>query len=111
MIFGCYWFKKNNVCLYFDFGFMCIDGKVYVEFKEDLYILIIVRIFKKFIMRLNMVIVFYGKINNNFFLEKNDLVEVNSIDNNCIMEDLGLYLKDVVCIVWKDKKVLMIFVN
>lgn len=99
MIFGCDWFKKNNVCLYFDFGFMCIDGKVYVEFKEDLYILIIVRIFKKFIMRLNMVIVFYGKINNNFFLEKSDLVEVNSIDNNCIMEDLGLYLKDVVCIV------------
>lgn len=47
MIFGCDWFKKNNVCLYFDFGFMCIDGKVYVEFKEDLYILIIVRIFKR----------------------------------------------------------------
>lgn len=111
MILGRDWLKKNNVRLYFDLGLMRIDGKVYAELKEDLHISTIVRTPKKLIMRPNTVTVFYGKINNNFPLEKNDLVEVNSIDNNCIMEDPGLYLKDAVCIVRKDKKVPMIFVN
>ncbi|XP_065928361.1 uncharacterized protein [Magallana gigas] len=111
MILGRDWPKKNNVRLYFDLGLMRIDGKVYAELKEDLHISTIVRTPKKLIMRPNTVTVFYGKINNNFPLEKSDLVEVNSIDNNCIMEDPGLYLKDAVCIVRKDKKVPMIFVN
>lgn len=60
MIFGCDWFNWNYVCFYCDFGLMCVDGKVYVILIEYLYILIIVRMFKKLIMKLNMVIVFYG---------------------------------------------------
>lgn len=39
------------------------------------------------------------------------LVEVKIIDNKCIMEDSGLYLKDVSCIVRRDEKVQMIFIN
>lgn len=108
MILGRDWLKKNNVRLYFDLGLMRIDGKVYAELKEDLHISTIVRTPKKLIMRPNTVTVFYGKINNNFSLEESDLVEVNSIDNNCIMEDPGLYLKDNVCRVRKDKKLQMI---
>lgn len=78
---------------YFDYGFLYIDGIVYLELKKCLYILIIVRIFKKFIMGLNIVIVLFGRINNNFIIEECDLFEVNSIENNCVMEDLWLYLK------------------
>lgn len=50
-------------------------------------------------------------MNNNFSFEEKDLVKVNSIDNNCITEDPGLYLKDSICVVRKDRKVPMIFVN
>lgn len=35
--------------------------------------------------------VFYGRVNNNFPVDKKDIVEANSIDNSCIMEDPGLY--------------------
>lgn len=42
-------------------------------------------------MKPNTVTVFYGRVNNNFPLEEKDLVEVNSIYNNCIMEDPGLF--------------------
>lgn len=35
---------------------------------------------------------------------------MNGIDK-CIFKDLGLNLKDLVCIVFKNKKILMIFVN
>lgn len=61
MIFGCDWLKRNNFCLYCDFGLMCIYGKVDVKLKENLYILIIVWIFKKLIMKLNMMRVFDRK--------------------------------------------------
>lgn len=50
----------------------------------------------------NTVTVLFGRINNNFTLEECDLHEVNSIENNCVMEDPWLYLKDTVCIVRKD---------
>lgn len=111
LILGRDWLKKNNVRLYFDLGLMRIDGRAYAELKEDLHISTIVRIPKKLMVKPNTVTVFYGKVNNNFPLEEKDLVEVNSIDNNCIMEDPGLYLKDSVCVVRRDRKIPMIFVN
>lgn len=37
-------------------------------------------------MKPNTVTVFYERVNNNFPVEENDLVDVNSIDNN-VMED------------------------
>lgn len=62
-------------------------------------------------MGLNTVTVLFGRINNNFTIEECDLLEVNSIENNCVMEDPWLYLKDTVCIVLKDKRFLKIFLN
>lgn len=44
-------------------------------------------------MGLNTVTVLFGRINNNFTTEECDLLEVNSIENNCVMEDPWLYLK------------------
>lgn len=61
--------------------------------KKCLHILTIVRTPKKFIMGLNTVTVLFGRINNNFTIEECDLLEVNSIENNCVMEDPWLYLK------------------
>lgn len=90
---------------------MRIDGRAFVELKDDLHISTIVRTTKKLIVKANTVTVFYGKVNNNFLLGENDLVEVNSIDNNCIIKDPGLYLKETVDLVRRDRKVLMIFVN
>lgn len=44
-------------------------------------------------MGLNTVTVLFGRMNNNFTIEECDLLEVNSIENNCVMEDPWLYLK------------------
>lgn len=59
-------------------------------------------------MRPNTVTIFYERIKNNFPLVQSDLVEVNSSDNNCIIENPGLFSKDVLCILRKHKKVPMI---
>lgn len=39
------------------------------------------------------------------------MVEVNSIDNNFIIEDPGLYSKDLVCVARRDRQIPMVFVN
>lgn len=81
-------FKKKDVCLnILIMGFCILMVKYIWNWKKCLYILIIVRIFKKFIMGLNIVIVLFGRININFILEECDLFEINSIENICVMED------------------------
>lgn len=59
----------------------------------------------------NTVTVLFGRINTNFTLEECDLLEINSIENICVMEDQWLYLKDTFCIVRKDKRFLKISLN
>lgn len=59
----------------------------------------------------NTVTVLFGRINANFTLEECDLLEINSIENICVMEDQWLYLKDTICIVRKDKRFLKISLN
>lgn len=39
----------------------------------------------------NTVTVLFGRINTNFTLEECDLLEINSIENICVMEDQWLY--------------------
>lgn len=75
---------------------MRVDGKVYAEMK-DLHISTIVSTPQQLIMRPNTVTVFYGKINDNFSLEKSDLIEVNRINNSCIMEDPNI---NILIVIW-----------
>lgn len=90
---------------------MRINGKTYAELKEDLHISTIVRTSKKLFVKPNTVTVYYGKVNNKFPSQESDLVEVNCIDNDCIMEEPGLYLKDSLCEVRIDGRIPLIIVN
>lgn len=111
MILGRHWLTNSHVRLYFDLGLMRIDGKSYAELKEDVHISSIVRVAKKLVNNQNTVTIFQGSVSGNFPLEDCGVVELNNIDNNCVLEYFGLYLKESVCSVGKDERVSLILVN
>lgn len=111
MILGRDWMTRYSVRLYFDLGLMRINGKTYTELKEDIHISSIVRTTKKLTIKPNTVTVCRGKVNNNFPIEQIDFVEVHNIDNECLLDDPGVYIKDSVCAVRQSRNIPIIIVN
>ena len=111
MILGRNWMTKHNVRLYFDLGLMRINGKTYTELKEDIHISSIVRTTKKLTVKPNTVTVCKGKVNNNFPIEQVAFVEVQNIDNDCLLDDPGVYIKDSVCSIKESRHIPIIIVN
>jgi hypothetical protein len=107
MILGCDRMTKHKVRLYFDLDLMRINGKTYTELK----ISTIVRTIKKLNIKPNTVTVCKGKVNNNFPVEQVNIVEIHNIDNDCLLDDPGIYIKDSVCAMNEFRLIPLIIVN
>ncbi|KAL5018435.1 hypothetical protein ScPMuIL_004157, partial [Solemya velum] len=92
MLLGRDWMKKRGVRLYYDLGMIRVQ-KTYVKLQEDIHISSILRMAKKTLIKLQSAVVCYAKLNKGFQISGEGVIEINSIDKDCILDDPGLQVK------------------
>ena len=111
MILGLDWLKSNNVRIYFDLKSLRINGKTYVNLKEDIHVASTVRMKHTCVIKPNTAQICYGKVRNNPDLPAGQSYDFTEINRGFISKEPGLKVINCLTTLSKDRTIPLLVVN